>query len=666
MDKNYVSLHTHSHFSLLDGMSSPRGIVDRAIELGMHAVGLTDHGSVSAAVQFNEYAIKKGIKPILGSELYQCQHDPTIKNSENRKRHHLIILAKNPLGVKELFKLISLTNSPDFFYYKPRIDLENLKPFGKSRNLICMSACIGGELPSSLFTDFREACRVSGNTNDIDDVKKFLRDDWARVGADIIDKFIGVFGEDNYFLEIQEEDMLIQTVVTECLRLLSQKKGIPTVSTLDSHYLRKGDAEDHRILLYSQMQTTAEKIEELKQNGGDVMQFFCGDEFYMFDYEKMLTWATEEELQRTIDIADSIDVEPLQRKPCLPAVKLKDKTSNEMLYDLCIDGAKKIFGHLTKEDKQKYWDRLKHELSVIKEAGLADYFLIVQDACQWVDKNGGVRGDGRGSGAGCLINYLLDITKIDPLKYGLIFQRFYNSGRNTADHVSLPDIDTDVNVQIRDKLLEYLKDRWGHDYVAQMITFSRLQGKAALKEVFKARKLDVISIVKKHRDPDDDSLINPFEICNEITPFIPHESEIMGDLQTIREETGDDSYGILRWTIDHVSAVIPFYEKFKPLFDQAVRLEGVKKSQSKHAAGIVISSEPINQLVPMMYDPRSKEQVIGLEMFDAEGMGCVKFDFLGVATLDKLKRVQDLVRGMGDKLEADLIDDYLEEGEEND
>ncbi len=664
MDKTYVPLHMHSHFSLLDGMSDPKGIVDRALELGMPAVALTDHGSVSAAVQFNEYAIKKGVKPILGVELYQCQHDPTIKNSENRKRHHLIILAKNPLGVKELFKLISLTNSPEYFYYKPRIDLEHLKPFGKSRNLICLSACIGGELPSSLFTDFKQACKISTTSNDIDAVEGLLADNWAKIGSEIIDKYIDVFGEDNYFLELQEEGMAIQTVVTKCLRSLSQKKGIPAVPTLDAHYLRKEDAEDHRILLYSQMKTTAEKIEELKQSGNDTMYFFHCDDFYVFDYEKMLSWATEEELQRTIDIADSIDVEPLQRKPCLPAVKTEDKTSNEMLYDVCIEGAKRIFGHLDKEEKQKYWDRLKYELGVIEEAGLADYFLIVQDACQWVDKNGGVRGDGRGSGAGCLINYLLDITKIDPLEYGLIFERFYNKGRNTEDHVSLPDIDTDVNVQIRDRLLEYLKDRWGHEYVAQMITFSRLQGKAALKEVFKARKLDVISIVKKHRDPDDDSLINPFEICNEITPFIPHESEIMGDLQTIREETGDDSYGILRWTIDHVSAIIPFYEKFKPLFDQGIRLEGIKKSQSRHAAGVVISSEPINKLVPMMYDSRSKEKVVGLEMFDAEKMGCVKFDFLGVATLDKLKRVQDLVRGMGDKLEADLIEDYLEDEEQ--
>ncbi len=662
MNKTYVPLHMHSHFSLLDGMSSPKGIVDRAVELGMPAVAITDHGSVSAAVQFNEYALKKGIKPILGVELYQCEQDPTIKNAANRKRHHLIILAKNPQGIKELFSLISLTNSPEFFYYKPRIDLNNLKPFGKSRNLICLSACIGGELPSSLFSDFKQACKVSGSTNSVEEVQKFLRDDWREVGSTIIDKYVDVFGKDNYFLELQQEGMPIQTVITECLRSLSQKKGIPTAATLDSHYLREKDADDHRILLYSQMKTTAEKIEELKQSGGDTMQFFHCDEFYVFDYEKMLTWATPDELQRTVEIAESIDAAPLNRKPCLPAVKVKD--SNKALYDLCIIGAKKIFGHLPKEEKEIYWKRLQYELEVIREAGLADYFLIVQDACEWVDANGGVRGDGRGSGAGCLINYLLDITKIDPLQYGLIFERFYNKGRNTEDHVSLPDIDTDVNVQIRDRLLDYLKDRWGREYVAQMITFSRLQGKAALKEVFKARKQDVVSIVKKHRDKKDDSIVNPFEICNEITNMIPHESEIMGDLQSIREETGDDSYGILRWTIDHVSSIIPFYEKFKPLFDQAMRLEGVKKSQSKHAAGIVISREPINQLVPMVFDPRSKEQVVGLEMFDAEKLSCVKFDFLGVATLDKLKRVQDLVRGMGDQLEADLIEDYLEESEE--
>ncbi len=661
---NYVALHNHSHFSLLDGLSTPKGIVDRAVELKMPAISITDHGSISAIKIFHDYALKKGIKPIIGVELYQCQQDPTIKSKENRRNNHLIILAKNPQGIKELFDLISLTNSPDFFYYKPRIDLEHLKPFGKTGNLICSSACIGGVLPSSLFTDFKQACKVSTLTNDILEVQKYLHDDWQTVGSTIVQDFVKIFGQDNYFLEVQQEGMAIQEVITQCLRELSQKCGIPTVATLDAHYLREEDASDHRILLYSQMKTNSEKIEQLKQSGEDTMAFFHCDEFFVYDYDKMLQWATPEELQRTVEIADSIDVESLNRKPCLPSYKSeKDatKNSNAILYDACICGAKKILGHLSVEEKRIYWERLQYELEVIKEAGLADYFLIVQDACQWVDTNDGVRGDGRGSGAGCLINYLLDITRIDPLKYGLLFERFYNKGRNTKDRVALPDIDTDVNVEIRDKLINYLRDKWGHDHVAQMVTFSRLQGRAVLKEVFKARQQDVISIMKKHGAEGE---INPFEVCNEITKLIPNEAEISDDLQIIREETGQDDYGILQWTIDHIDEMKQHYEKFKPLFDQAMRLEGVKKSQGRHAAGLVIASQPIAHLVPMVYDPRSKEQIVGLEMNDAEGLGCVKFDFLGIASLDKLQRIQDLVHGKADELEAKIIEDYLEENHE--
>lgn len=653
INKTFIPLHVHSYYSLLDGLPSPEGIVDRAIELNMPAIAISDHGSISCVVQFNKYATKKGVKPIFGVELYQSKLDPTIKNSKNRKPWHLIVLAKNAQGLKELFNLVSLTNSPEFFYYKPRIDLDNLKPFGASRNLICLSACIGGQLPSSLFSDFGQACKVSNLTNSVKEVEKYLSDDWESIGKNIISQFVQTFGEENYFLEVQQENMAIQEVITGCLRKLSQKTGVPTVATLDAHYLREEDANDHRILLYSQMKTSSEKIEELKKNGEDTMAFFHCDEFYIYDYERMREWATVDELEQTIKIADSIDTIEFKRKPCLPCI---GKNSDQVLYDHCIEGAKKLLGHLPVKTKEKYWKRLQYELEVLKEAKLADYFLIVYDACKWVDANNGMRGDGRGSGAGCLVNYLLDITKINPLQYNLIFERFYNQGRNTKGHIALPDIDTDVNIHIRDKLIEYLKDKWGHDRVAQMVTFSRLQGRAVLKEVFKARKQDVISIMQKNGATGE---INVFDISNDITKLIPHEAEIADDLQSIREETGNDRYGVLQWSIDHVDAMKQHYEKFKPLFDQAMRLEGVKKSQGKHAAGLVIANEPIKNLVPMVFDSKSKQQIVGVEMGDAEILNCVKFDFLGIAGLDKLKMMEALIHGDAELLEAKLVKDYL-------
>jgi len=759
--KTYVPLHCHSYYSLLDGLASPKDIVDRCVELGLPATAITDHGNISAMKTFYDSATKKGIKPIIGCEMYICDQDATIKNTKNNQRHHLIVLARNNEGIKDLMAMVSKSNLPEYFYRKPRLHLDDIAPFAKKGNLIFLTACIAGELPKSLFTDFRSAI-IAGHNGNIDGSRKFLKPDWIEVGKAIMRKHYAVFGKGNYYLELQDEGMGIQGVVVDCLRKLSEETGIPTVATIDAHYARKEDAEDQRLLLCAQMHTTKEEQERRFQQTGDIMDFFISENYYIPSYAEMLENFTEKELATTIEIADQIEYSSLRHNPYLPVFtndesKSLGLNSDEYLEYLCICGAKEKLSHLSPSDKKIYWDRLKRELVVIKEAGLSDYFLIVWDVCNFVDKMNKPRGKGRGSGAGSLVNFVTGITGIDPIEYGLYFERFYNVSRNipphfnaghvdfmtwisnnfellhTRDmdsdrkevslclakrmqkhniqftdemkkevkwidennprmwmyikdmieqkpstnpsnshllyglgvviaghdeidksrevkthsgHVSLPDIDTDIGVVFRGEVIDYLKDRWGEKYVAQMATFGRLQGKAALKEVFRANPDTVKHLmkVKALKEGDDENSISmtPHDLCNEITKHMPDEASISDELRQAREEFGD-RYGVLQWSVHNIDQVLKAYEWYKPLFDQAIRIEGTKKSQSKHAAGIVIADRPIDEFVPLAYDASNKDRVVGLEMADAENLGAVKFDFLGVVALDKLWEIQNLV-----------------------
>lgn len=782
--KTYVPLHTHSFYSLLDGLCSPKDIIDRCVELGLPGAAITDHGNISSMKIFYDECHKAKIKPIIGAELYVCEQDPTIKNNDNNKRHHLIVLAKNDQGIKDLMALISETNRPDYFYRKPRIHLEGIAPFAKRGNLIFLTACIAGQLQMFLFTDFKAAIMAGRNYN-IAGAREHLKPDWKDVGKAIIHKHLAIFGKDNYYLELQNEGMGIQAVVVECLRELSKETGVPTVATIDAHYCRKEDAEDQRLLLYASLHTTKEAQDYKIANGQDVMDFFVSDNYYIPSHDEMRKHFTEAELQETLKIADQIEYSSLGHSPYLPVftndeAKELGLNSDDYLEHLCIEGAKTKLSHLNPEQKKIYWERLQKELVVIQEAKLADYFLIVYDACQFVDRNKGPRGKGRGSGAGSLVNYLTGITGIDPIQYGLYFSRFYNSGRNilphfdvgqidfiswmsdnfellhTRDvdserkavslhlanrmkkrtningskieftdamkkevewidknnsrmwmylydmikekpaenpsnshlayglgitlagrneldvnlevkihegHISLPDIDTDIGVVFRNKVIAYLKERWGEKYVAQMITFGRLQGKAALKEVFRAhpdtvRHLMKVKALKEGKDHNDIHM-SPHDLCNDITQHIPDEAEIADELRQAREEHGDD-YGILQWAVHHIEMVQNAYEWYKPLFDQAIRIEGTKKSQSKHAAGVVIADRPIEELVPLAYDAKNKDRVVGVEMGDAEKMGAVKFDFLGVVALDKLWEAQRLIN---DETEDVILDEAFVNGE---
>jgi DNA polymerase-3 subunit alpha len=323
-------------------------------------------------------------------------------------------------------------------------------------------------------------------------------------------------------------------------------------------------------------------------------------------------------------------------KPMLPNFKCPNSLNpDEYLRELCRNGWREKIKDNIPEDKQpEDVERIKHELEVLQGAGLSSYFLIVQDILRYVRENNWLPGPGRGSAAGCLVSYLIGITSIDPIRYDLIFERFYNTGRNTSDRISMPDIDVDVPINKREEIIKYIKDKYGYNKVSQMITYNTMKGRGALKEVL--RVYGNIS----------------FDEMNRITKFIPDEAKIADELQEMKEETGEAS--IIRWALENNIDKLKDWcyinednELSGPLakrFEQAIRLEGVKSNQSKHAAGIAISIQDLSDVCPMIYDTKNDQLIAGMEMQDLEDLGVIKFDILGVAMLDKIMTITDILQ----------------------
>jgi DNA polymerase-3 subunit alpha len=344
---------------------------------------------------------------------------------------------------------------------------------------------------------------------------------------------------------------------------------------------------------------------------------------------------TEEEMENTKLVDALCENYNILDKPHLPPFPCPDGADpDEYLRQLCRNGWRdKIANVIDKDLQNDYVNRIKYELEVLQGADLSSYFLIVQDIVNYVRSNNWLPGPGRGSAAGCLVSYLIGITSIDPIKYGLLFDRFYNAGRNSKDHISMPDIDVDVPINKRENVIEYIKQCYGADKVSQMITFNTIKGRGAIKDVL--RVYGNIS----------------FDEMNKITKSIPDEAKIADDLQEMKEETGEAS--IIRWALENEPDKLKEWcyideknELQGPLakrFEQAIRLEGTKSNQSKHAAGIAISAQPLNTLCPMVYDSKNDQLIAGMEMQDLEALGIIKFDILGVAMLDKIMTIQDIL-----------------------
>lgn len=633
-NKMYFPLHCHTHFSLLDGLSKPEQIAQRVKSLGLQGAAITDHGNISGSVSFVRAMKRNGVKPILGCELYICKEDASIKNKENSKLNHLVVLAKNLEGWRQLIKITSESNKPELFYRKPRLSLEQLSEFCDG-NLISFSGHLGSDLAETVFG---ENCSLAYDATSYEEAESLVDENWLENTTSLALKHQEIFGEGNFYLEIQlidKDTTPAQAVVAKALRWISKQANIPCVATPDAHYPTSEDAEDQRVLLCSMLETTLPTIKKKMSSGESVplSTFFKSNKYHIPSFEEMKVIHTEEEINNTLKIAEQCEEYDILREPILPPFEC-ELGPDEHLRQLCRDGWRDKIKDIVPEEKhEEYAERIKHELKVLQGAGLSSYFLIVRDIVNYVRDNGWLPGPGRGSAAGCLVSYLIEITSIDPIKYSLIFERFYNAGRNTGGRVSMPDIDIDVPVSKRDDIIDYIKNNYGLDKVGQMITFQTMMGRGAIKDVLRA--YGGIS----------------FNEMNMITQHIPDKAAVAEDLQEMMEETGESS--VIRWALEnkpdelrdwcYIDDEGNMQGRLSKRFEQAIRLEGTKRAQSKHAAGVVISPSPLNEICPMVLDTKAKQMVGGLEMQDMEDIGMIKFDVLGIAMLDKIMGVRDIL-----------------------
>lgn len=618
---NFVPCHLHSTYSLLDGLSQTDQIASKCVEYNYKACAITDHGTLAGTVDFVKSCKKKGIKPILGIELYLSGLPASIKDKNNRRLSHLPLLAKNKNGWSDLIKLVSRSNSQDLFYYKPRVDLGILNEYC-TKNWIAFSGHPGSDLFNVLF---KEKNSQNG----------FVDDPLANAEK-VLNRYIDIFGKENFFIEIQTVCANEQAKQTaDILRQLSKRTGVPPMASLDSHYINRSDAQDQRVILCSSLKTTLKKVKQaISDDEFGLSEFFIHDYFHLPSLKEMQEANTEEELKNTELISDMCEQYDILGKPRLPNFPCPDNLSEaEYLKELCRQGwrSKLIANNILKttDIQNTYLERVKHELNILEKANLSGYFLIVQDYVNWAKKQDWLIGPSRGSAAGCLVSYLLGITNVDPIPFNLLFTRFYNEGRNTKDHVAFPDIDIDVPKFKREEIIQYLKDKYGHEKVCQIATFGRLQGRGALKEVLRVH--DACS----------------FEEMNQITKNIPDEADIADEMQEQKINS------IIQFVLENDPALVRDYAEFdenKKLigpyadyFGQAIRIEGTLRTQGKHAAGIVIAPEDISQTCPIIQG-KDGDTVAGFDMYALEALGYIKMDVLGIAALDKLMWVNELLK----------------------
>jgi len=629
---NWTPLHLHTHYSLLDGLSKPSQVASRCSELGFESCALTDHGTISGAVAFTQACRSKNIKPILGCEFYLSPSDCTIKNEENRKLSHLCVLAKNKNGWNNLIQAVSKSNDEENFYYRPRFDLKTLGQFAGG-DLVAFSGHLGSDLANAIFVDVKLAYSASTE----EEAKRYIHPEWVDQVLLLANQYRDIFGKENFFIEIQaidQENSPAASLVVQGLRYIAKKYNFQSVATADSHYPEKQDSGDQLLLLCSAMKTTLRGIKKKLEENKDVAfgGFMKSNNFHIPSPEEIQAVNQPHEIAATMQIADMCEDYDILGQPMLPEFSCpEDKSEEDHLRNLCREGWVSRLAPTGKvntiETKTLYTERVKKELEVISQANLSGYFLIVRDIVNSVHNKGYIPGPGRGSAAGCLISYLVGITQVDPIEYGLIFERFYNAGRNTAGHVSLPDIDIDVPASKRDDTIDYIRNKYGSERVGQMVTFGRLQGRSALKEVLRMNEAC------------------GFDEMNAITKSLPHEHEVSDQLAEM------DNPSVIRWTLMNQPDTLREYCRlnddgqlegdYAKLFEQAMRIEGTFKSQGKHAAGVVISSHKLDKVCPMVRDKKGSEKIAGMEMNDLESMGHVKFDILGISLLDKIMGVRD-------------------------
>ena len=567
MNKDFIHLHVHTEYSLLDGFSRLNKLINRAKELNMQAIAITDHGCMFGAIDFYKKAKAAGIKPVIGCEVYTAARGLRDKDPNYDKRYgHFVLLAENMTGYKNLIKLVS-TSYVEGFYYKPRVDMEALREH--SEGIIALSACLAGDVSNNILNRNYEKAK-----------------EFALLYRDI-------FGENNFYLELQDHHLPEQKEVNAGLVKLSKETGIPLVATNDLHYVNKEDAKTHDVLMCIQMGKTLNDPSRMR---------FGSDEFYLKSREEMeeLFPYAHQALDNTIEIANRCNVEFDFNTYHLPKYDVPEGyTTESYLRELCFKGLNERY----KEPTQEAIDRLNYEIDVISKMGYIEYFLITWDFINYAKENNIMVGPGRGSAAGSIVAYTLRITDIDPIKYSLLFERFLNPER-----VSMPDIDIDFCYERREEVIDYVKRKYGDDHVAQIITFGTMKAKAAIRDV--GRVLDI-----------------PYNKVDKIAKEIPFD---------------------LGMTIDKALEVNPelrnLYEQdaeTREVIEISKQMEGMLRHASTHAAGVVISKDPVDEYVPLY---RHQESIsTQFTMTTLEELGLLKMDFLGLRTLTVIRDALDLI-----------------------
>ncbi len=574
---DFVHLHCHTEYSLLDGAIRLQDLCARAKEFGMPAAAITDHGNLFGATHFYKNCKKEGIKPIIGCEVYTC-HDHNDKNSElARKRNHLILLAQNNVGYYNLVRLVT-KGYLDGFYFKPRVDKKLLRQY--SEGLICLSACLAGEIPRAIQAD------------NMDKALELTRE------------YMDIY-PDRFYLELQVNGLKEQIKANDGLMEIAEKTGLPLVATNDCHYLNADDVDAHGLLLCIQTQTN---ILDPKR-----MQFDSTDLFYKSAEQMQKEFShVPSAIANTMRIAEECNVEMTFGKHYFPVYEVPSHmTPATEFRRLAEEGLeKRLEQHPDKEsiDIQAYRARLALEIDVILDMGFPDYFLIVQDFINHAKNKGIPVGPGRGSAAGSLVAWALRITNLDPIPYNLLFERFLN-----IERVSLPDIDVDFCERRRSEVISYMVEKYGEDSVAQITTFGKMKAKAAVKDVGRA-------------------LAIPYATTDKIAKLIPEAPKM-----TIKKAL--DGEQDLKNLYDSDADI-------KKMLNTSMRLEGLCRHASTHAAGVVVSDKPMTEYLPL-YKGKKGELVTQFDMKMVEEVGLVKFDFLGLRTMTLIQDTLDAIEHQG-------------------
>ncbi len=582
----FAHLHVHTEYSLLDGSNKIKECVSRVKELGQTACAITDHGVMYGCIDFYKEALAQGIKPILGCEVYVSpgsRFDKEAGASDDRY-YHLVLLAENNTGYDNLMRIVS-AGFTEGFYYRPRVDREILRKY--SSGIIALSACLAGEVPRHL------------EISDFEGAKKAALE------------YLDIFGEGNYFLELQDHGIPMQKQVNSLLIRLHEETGIPLVCTNDVHYTLSSDADSHDILLCIQTQKKVQDEDRMRYEGG---QYYLKSEEEM----KKIFGYVPEAIENTARIAERCSVSITFGERKIPKYDVPDGLSSwEYLCRLCHEGMMSNYGSDYESAHPELKERLDYELGTIRNMGFVDYFLIVWDYVHFAKNHGIIVGPGRGSAAGSIVSYALGITTLDPIRYSLLFERFLNPER-----VSMPDIDVDFCFERRQEVIDYVVEKYGRDRVVQIVTFGTMAARGVIRDV--GRALDI-----------------PYSDTDRIAKMVPQELNITLDkaLQMnpdLRKEYEED-------------------EQIRYLIDMAKRLEGLPRNTSMHAAGVVICGQPVVDYVPLS---RAQDGSITTQytMTTLEELGLLKMDFLGLRTLTVIQNAERLIRESGVPLDINRID----------